>query len=238
MQARVFVVPLIAALFGCAESDTAAPGNAFDPFLLPDYPPDDVAWQIADERADADAMITALEQIHDWHTANDTGLELQPALNHGALTEGLSVFPCDVPGELITLWSWRDGESSNRFIWYHRFLSVSDAADEYLRLLTEDEWKAHWIPVFEFEGEWYFVDCEKDASIGSPVSLYFNESGPSYNYVNLTSYLQTMAAAMDRGLLNWNEGWWAGTDKVQDLASVHAEFNEGVSFPYYIPEME
>ena len=67
-----------------------------------------------------------------------------------------------------------------------------------------------------------------------PVVFYFIESGPAAAYSNLGRYMQTIAAALDSGALSWNasDDWWK--ENIEDLAGIHATFNPGLPFPYYV----
>ena len=117
------------------------------------------------------------------------------------------------------MWRWRDGESTDYFVWYHGFLSVQDSIDEY-RLLTSEpifRWATNWIPVFKFQDEWYFVECGNEPVAAAPVVLYFTEDEPGYAYVNLTRYMKTMAMAMERRALAWS-GNWRRTGSARNLA--------------------
>ena len=199
-----------------------------------DFSLDDSQWTLANEQADLDELLNSLEAIAAWHVASDTGISFQAPLPDTEYSTLVQEFPCSLPREAEALWRWKDGESTDYFVWYHGFLPMQEAIEQYKYLRSEPifGWREAWIPMFQFQDEWYFVECTKDPGIGSPVVLYFSESGPSYAYTNLTKYMKTMAVAMDRGALTWEENWWSDDDEVGSLAAIHSELNELASFPY------
>jgi hypothetical protein len=192
------------------------------------------ARALAVEQADSDLLRASLSSISAWHAQADTGIRLNPPLpqpDYRALAAG---FPCPLPGELETLWQWRNGESTDYFGWYHGFLSVQESLEQYRQLRAEPlfGWHENWIPVFQFEDEWYVVECAAPAVAGAPVIHFFTESGPSYAYTNLTRYVQTQAIAMERGVLTWEDSWWSDRDDIGGFAGIHRELNTLAVFPY------
>lgn len=191
---------------------------------------------IAVKRADQTRLLDALAQIEAFHANNRTGLSLNPPLDEAALDKALSGFPCEIPDEARTLWAWRNGESTGQFIWYHRFLPVEEAVREYRQLTSNPlyAWSKHWIPVFEFEGEWYAVECTPGETAGTPVIHYFMEDDPKQAYINLTAYMSVIAAAIQQGALRWDGQWW--DDDIQRLSRIHARLNPDIGFPYHVPD--
>ncbi len=231
---RRFALAVILGAYGCSGPSQESGEALDDAEFTQAYPPGEAAWRLAEHRADTSELVASLDRILDWHKANDTDLVLNAPMSRDDLIAELAWLPCQVPEELLALWTWRNGERTDRFIWYHRLLSAADAKDEYRRLTTEPYyiWNPNWIPVFEHPEEWYFVECSDRPSTGSPVSLYFIETGPSYSYVNLTTYMKTMAAALEAGAISWQDGDWA--DEIRELAAIHARFNETGMFPYAV----
>lgn len=78
------------------------------------FPVDEAALEIARARADQAQLISALNTIEDWHDSNGTGLIAH--LNPGATAETVAAAPGSTgvkpSEELLTLWSWHNGESS------------------------------------------------------------------------------------------------------------------------------
>lgn len=189
----------------------------------------------AREAASLDALAEALHAIETWHRENSTGIVLHDGADAAALDAAEARLGCRLPQELRTLWGWKNGEQTDRFIWYHRFLPLEAALAEWETLTSEawGGWHPHWIPVFEFEGEWYGVECGATGLLASPVVHYFIEDEPNVSHTNLTAYMQTMAAAMKEGALTWGDAWWE--DDPRHLARIHAALNSGLGFPYYVP---
>nr|WP_251068257.1 SMI1/KNR4 family protein [Marinobacter sp. C7] len=190
----------------------------------------------ASDAADIAELRAALETIEGHHQGNETGIQL----NQGAKPEDIAQLErelqCKIPQELLEIWKWHNGESTSNFIWYHRFLSVEEALAEYRELTTQEWslWEPDWVPVFEFEGEWYGVKCDEDRKIASPVVFHFIEDEPHIAYLNLTRYMKTMAIALEQGALSW--GGIAWEEDPYRLDDIFSELNPGLAFPYFVPE--
>ena|GEM_PF-6739303 len=78
--------------------------------------------KLAKERVDLSQLADVLNRIELFHVRHRTGLKLHPPPGQAGLDEKLSGFPCRIPDELRALWSWRNGEKTDKFVWYHRFL--------------------------------------------------------------------------------------------------------------------
>ena len=187
--------------------------------------------------SDVEELRYAINAIEQRHNDLETGLQLNEGASSeeiGAIEEALD---CKLPIELRQLWEWRNGERTESFLWYHRFLSTKDAVVEFRSLRSNEwgePWRLNWIPVFEFQEEWYGVECGKVSTIASPVIHYFVEEGPKIAYSNLTSYMKTMAEAMVSGAITWDGVAWS--DNGYDLSKIHAKHNLGIKFPYYVPD--
>lgn len=187
-------------------------------------------------------LITALEQILQWHQTNDT--QIPKALNSGqdkaAIKAALADLPCQPPEELLELWAWHDGTAGQEylpFIWYHDFLSVEEALDDYESLMTLPglKWQETWIPIFSFEGEWYFVECYPEPRLASPVGYYFLEDTETYyTFLNLTTMMATSAAWYKENAVRWNGERQVLEEDLKHIFEIYQQFNEGADFPYAV----
>ncbi|MCG8459208.1 MAG: SMI1/KNR4 family protein [Holophagales bacterium] len=185
------------------------------------------AVQLADEAQ----LVSALERIRGWHESTGTGLRLNPPLGVSELEAKLAELPCQVPDELLALWQWRDGESTEVFTWYHRFLSVDEALAHHRELTSRFGWPETWVPFFEFQEEWYFMECTDIPVPGAPVGFYLLESGPEHASTNLTRHLETLATALEEGALPWAGEWW-GEENLGRVAEIHRKLNPRGRLPY------
>lgn len=193
------------------------------------------------ETFNASNMITSLEQILQWHQTNQTGLPaaINPGKDRATIYEEFAALPCQPTEELLQLWSWHNGtrDVATPFIWYHNFLSVEKAIAEY-KSLTRNPligWHENWIPVFEFEGEWYFVECYEEPRQASPVGHYFlEETEPYYVYLNLSTMLATSVAWFDQNAVIWDNEEQGMIEDLQKVFEIHQALNEGAQFPYYV----
>jgi hypothetical protein len=86
-------------------------------------------------------LVSSLNSIKDFHSKNNTNLKLNLPASDADFEQIESVVGCKLPEELKTLWSWHNGESSNNFIWYHRFLPVAESVQHYQEL-TSASWSS------------------------------------------------------------------------------------------------
>jgi cell wall assembly regulator SMI1 len=223
MRATIFFISLFL-LSGCNDYSGLSSGLNFDANSI----------KKAEEGYDKKELLASLKYIELFHKLNKTGLKLNASAKSQDIKEAEYVFGCVLPEELQVLWTWHNGESTDKFIWYHRFLSTTDSISQYrsLRLTGILSWKKNWIPVFEYQGEWYGVQCGDTTPKASPVIFYFTESGNAVAYTNLTRYMQVMAQSMKSGGLKWKADWW--DDDVITVSKLHAELNPGIKFPYYV----
>ena len=178
----------------------------------------------------------SLKTIQRHHLANKTGVRLNKGISLDIIDKLEEELQCKIPRELKEVWKWRNGEESQSFIWYHRFLSADDALAQYQELTSNSWslWQPDWIPVFEFEGEWYGVQCSEKVKDASPVIFYFVEDEPRVAYVNLTRYMATMAEAMEKGALTWDGIGWKEDDFL--FQEIYSKLNPSTKFPYSITE--
>ena len=197
----------------------------------------------AEETFNATTFTTSLEQILLWHQTNNTEVvsALNPGIDEAALREKFADLSCRPPEELIELWAWHNGvnDSAHPFIWYHNFLSVEAAIAEYESLMANPliGWPADWIPIFEFEGEWYFVECYEEPRKASPVGYFFLEDPDAiYAYVNLTKMLETSAIWFNQSAVIWDNDQQGMNEDLKALFEIHQALNEGARFPYSVSQ--
>lgn len=198
----------------------------------------DAQLRTAGQNHDAGRMERALATIRDWHAARETGLarRLRPGADPAAIAAAFAGEPCQPTEALEILWRWHDGEDAAQpFVWYHDFLSHAEAAAEYRSLRRDPliRWDPHYVPVFVFEGEWYAAYCGPRSRRAGPLVHYFIEDEPRVAYVNLMTYLETQAAALDSGAVSWRDG--AMHDDIGAISRLHRRHNPGLAFPYYVP---
>lgn len=195
----------------------------------------------AEEAFDESALVDSLERILAWHQTNQT--EIPGALNPGKERESIlaafSELPCKPTKELIKLWEWHDGTqySPVPFIWYHDFLSVENALAEYKQLVSNPliSWKKNWIPVFSFDGEWYFVECYNESRVASPIGyLFLEETEVHYTYISLTRMLETAALWLNQGAVFWDSLSGGMGNNIHEVFRIHQELNVGAQFPYHV----
>ena len=195
----------------------------------------------AAENFNASEMIASLDEVRRWHRTNQT--ELVSALNPGKeradILEEFSDSSCQPTEELVQLWGWHNGtkDVATPFIWYHNSLSMEKAKSEYQRLTKNPliGWHKNWMPVFEFEGEWYFVECYKDRRQASPVGYYFLEDPEAYYvYLNLSKMLETSVVWFNQNAVTWDKEQQGMKEDLKKVFEIHQTINEGADFPYYV----
>ena len=192
----------------------------------------------AEEIFNPTGMTVSLENILLWHQTVQT--EIPAALNPGKTRDGImeafADLPCQPTEELIHLWMWHNGTKDvlTPFIWYHNFLPVEKAKSEYQWLIQNPlvGWQENWIPIFEFEGEWYFVECYETIKLASPVGHFFLEDTEAYyTYLSLSRMLETSTVYFEQNALIWDEGM---VEEIRQVFEIHQTLNKGAQFPYHV----
>ena len=199
----------------------------------------DSHYQLAKSQYDKEILVNSLNDIKHWHEVYSTGVA--QALSSGNTNNGFtnisSALKCEIPEELTFLWQWHNGaHTDDAFIWYHEFLSVERALTEYKILIAEPlfQWQPNWIPVFQFQDEWYFFECSKEQLAASPVGYYFPENVTAqYAYTNLTKMMQTAATAFAKNAVIWTANGFMQED-IRQFAEIHQQFNTEADFPYAV----
>ncbi len=204
-----------------------------------EFPANPAAVNSATDAYDEERLLKSLETIKAWHLVNGTGVDaaLRPGLTGSALTPRLFSGQCRLTEELKALWSWHDGEQSAvPFTWYHDFLSLEDAVSEYRWLLLNPlvQWDPTYIPILSFEGEWYAAYCGASSEIAGPVIHYFLEDGARVTAINLTTFMASMAQALEREAVRWIDGGMV--EDIRQIEAIHRAHNPGYEFPYYVPD--
>ena len=96
-------------------------------------------------------------------------------------------------------------------------------------------WHKDWIPIFAFQGEWYFVECYPETRKASPVGYYFIEDRVTYyTFESLARMLETCAAWFEREALTWDTDEQGIIEDIQLMHEIYKQLNTGTQFPYYI----
>jgi hypothetical protein len=167
------------------------------------------------------------------------------------LHEGDAVFQiaresgCALPRELAELYGWRNGMHSDTdvpFTLYHRFVSLQDALDRrdtyrnpVFRLgspLPED-----WIPVLEFQGEYYFIRCDT-VGTSAAVVWYWSGEEPEIHrvFASLTGLLETAADWYESGAIRVADPTGGLDMDVRRVRDIYVRRYPDLTFPYYVDD--
>lgn len=220
---RLSVILIIGFLFGGCGGDPVA---------------SELQFRLALERSDTEVLLSGLEQIKAWHQRHDTGVarQLRPGLSEEAIANAFAGIDCHPTSEMKALWAWHDGATDTTpFVWYHDFLPLEDAVSArwLMRLAALPHWDRRLVPVFEFEGEWYATYCGSEETAAAPVVHLFFEDEPRVTYINLTTFVMTMAQAMGQNAVRWEGD--AMVEDIHELHRIYQQHNPGYDFPYYVP---
>ena len=204
-----------------------------------EFPTNSTQHQKAEKAYDSERLKRSLADIEAWHNEFKTSLtnSLREGISVMSIETAFSDQECKPNDELKVLWSWRNGENSPLpFVWYHDFLSMEEAQAEYKGLLLNPliRWDPNFIPVFTFEGEWYAHYCGPGSDIAGPVVHFFLEDEPQVTHTNMTTFLSSMAEALQSGAVSWKNE--AMVDDIGKIYRIHQKHNPGLTFPYYVPE--
>lgn len=195
---------------------------------------------------DRERMNAALERVGGWMESENpvAYAALQDGQSGASVRARLAGDGCEAPQEVVDLMEWRDGMRADAdvpFAWYHRLLSVDDMIAR-RRTYREPMFAfialpADWLPLLEFEGEFFFTRCDSAGPAGAPVWHWSGEE-PEMRLVHasVTSMLETSAAMYERGALTIADAEVGVTDMdAQRARDIHAELDPGMTFPYYVP---
>ncbi len=203
------------------------------------FPAGGPQYETAKRAYDPERLTRSLREIEAWHIEHKTTVaeSLRQGIPVRSIEAAFAGEGCTPTDELKALWSWRNGaRSAVPFIWYHDFLSVEEAKSEYraLRWNPFVRWDPNYVPVFAFEGEWYASYCGPQGKASGPVVFFSLEDEPRVTYINLTTFLSTMAEAMRSGAVSWENG--AMADDIREVYRIHQRHNRGYAFPYHVPK--
>lgn len=203
----------------------------------PDFQTPRSSVLVAEEAFDRQRLMDGLEQVLSWHKENSTDIVsgLRPGLAISRIDELLRDAGCEPTAEMRTLWSWHDGaQAASPFIWYYNFLSVDEAISQ-RKLLTRipfSAWPPTYLPVFDFDGEWYGIRCGGEGRTAGPVLHYYLEDSPRITHINLTAFMSQMAEVLTTGAVTWQDS--AMVEDINAVYRIHQQHNPGYPFPYYV----
>jgi len=96
------------------------------------------------------------------------------------------------------------------------------------------QWDPSYIPILSFEGEWYAAYCGPSSEITGPVIHYYLEDGARVTAINLTTFMASMAQALQTGAVRWINGGMV--EDILRVEEIHRANNPGYEFPYYVPD--
>jgi cell wall assembly regulator SMI1 len=198
----------------------------------------------AENAYDGAKLTETLERILVWMKKNNpvVAAALKPGLTKSEIADKVSSLPFQLPEEVIALYQWRNGvreDCPGSFIWYHNFLSLDRAIHEYegMNGLNLSGWHKNWFPLFDFEGEYYFVPCSKKKHSALPIGYYFlEETEATVCYTNLTTMMQTALECFETGAV-FVEDKEKGIlrENIRDVKRIYEKHNPGLQFPYHVP---
>ncbi|MEK7412070.1 MAG: SMI1/KNR4 family protein [Planctomycetota bacterium] len=201
------------------------------------------AVEVAEKRFDALVLKRALDDIEAWHRKCGTKVSqlLQPPLSSSEIEMKIGRLGIELPEEVRLLYQWKNGSKDAGVLryplfWYHHFLSLEQAIGEREKLRANSElgWHANWWPLFDFEGEYYFVECDSKRS-ALPIMFYSGEDTEIYYaYLNLTTMLETASAILNKDIVKAGDEGFSLDGDVKLIFKEHKRFNDGARFPYQV----
>lgn len=191
----------------------------------------------ADAESDLGALNLSLENILQWHDMNDTRLIRE--INDGLTLRSIRRIEDDIgykfPEELVELYKWRNGTNSDsQVIWYHRFIPLEEAAAlrKTIKSMKIKQWEDHWFPIFEYQGEYYFIKLDDEDRRASPVYIAFPYQSVTYSYTNLTTMAKTASEVLASGEIIMEDTGYMVEEDVSVIRKIYEKYNMHSSFPY------
>lgn len=192
-------------------------------------------------RFDAKELKGALQSMLNWHETHHSkaSTALQSGLSRNEIISRLQRIECNPPEEYLILYEWRNGTSNDDhpLLWYHSFMSIERALAERKTMikLLGPSWKSTWLPIFSYEGEYYFIDCPLESAVALPVYYFFLEEPEiTYAYVNLTTMIKTAEELMRSDVVSLQNNFAFDNIGVNAIYEVYRKHNKGTKFPYAI----
>lgn len=200
------------------------------------------------ESYSAERLHAAIDRIEYWLEANNpvVASSLQPGLAPVAVDSIARERGCALPRELVELYGWRNGMQSDTdmpFTLYHRFMSLQDALDR------RDAYRnpvfrlgsplpGDWIPVLEFQGEFFFIRCD---AVGIPGAVVWYWSGEELEihrvFASLTGLLETAADWYESGAIQVADPIDGLLEMdVRRVRDIFVRRYPDLTFPYYVDE--
>lgn len=151
---------------------------------------------------------------------------LYNGLSKEIICQSTTDLPFELPDEIISLYQWANGTNSHNFFPAYEFLSLELALESYIEqaefeqeMLEEyadnensaDEdqdvsWSENFFPLFYFNGEYYFVDCNPALAV-RPIYHYFAEVGYTLAFKSLFDMLNEIFNCFKQGAYYFEEDY-------------------------------
>ena len=106
--------------------------------------------------------------------------------------KNLEHFPFDIPTSFIELYQWHDGiENQREMFCYHTFLSLAECLEirsewndinlSHQEVGEPDLYEADLLPIFEFEGEYYCIQCHETQQDDGAIWFVYHDSSQVYD---------------------------------------------------------
>lgn len=162
---------------------------------------------------------------------------LEPGIPADRVREELARVGLPSSGEVETLLGWHDGLADGpdqvlglMYMFPSFYLySIDDITATYEAVRDDDRWKKGWLPVFaNGGGDFYVVDLS-DTGHGEVRHFWIDELESPVEFDSITSMVQTINSAFDRGLFFVDDDGYFDKD-YQAFGDLAREMNPGSYF--------
>ena len=162
-------------------------------------------------------LVEILEKILNYTSIEPKLISnLRNGLSREEIQSKIRDFPFQIPQEVEELYQWHDGmkdSDSYDLFYHHGFLSLNEALEireEWLQY--NDEYIVYepaLLPLFEFEGEYYCVQCSDGKHDRGTIWFVYHDSKPVYNSLKkmFLAILECYETGAYQPFLSSEHGW-------------------------------
>lgn len=184
-------------------------------------------------------LTNALNRIFAWleqHSPRSAS-GFQPGLSSEEIEERLDVLPFCVSQEVKELYRWHNGDvMCSPIFGYLSFLDL-DTACEISESLNGIYPQSRYIfPVFDFDGEYFAIECGEDMTIANSVFHVSDCHELSFAFINLTSMMLALAECYETGVYAVKENGKIDVDVINavEFGRIRQKYNPGTVKSLYV----
>jgi hypothetical protein len=182
-------------------------------------------------------LTNALNRIFAWlekHSPRSAS-GFQPGLSSKEIEERLNVLPFCVSQEVRELYRWRNGDEIYSPVFgYLSFVDLDTACDISESVNGIYPQSRYLFPVFDFDGEYFAVECDMAMTETSPVFHVSDCYDVNFAFINLTSMMLALAECYETGVYGVKEDGRLEVVDTIEFGRIRKKYNPGTVESLYV----